>query len=170
MTDRETEITDDIERVGTELGKGDKAPTFREYMREGKFSRYEIEGAFGSYNNAVEAAGLIPNDNIKPPRSVLVELYYDDLLDTPEIADKYGVETPTVAGWLTSYDIPKIRSTGVRKVLLEGAVKIGTVTNINRETRRRYGIVEEGGAYVYNPAFAHKTVDVGAIRGNSNQE
>lgn len=57
MKERAHEIVADIKRVASELGQ---TPTREEYLKVGKFTKWQIDCAIGTYRVAVQAAGLMP--------------------------------------------------------------------------------------------------------------
>lgn len=145
-------IIKDIKRVAEELGR---APSSREYNKHGKYGESTIREKhhFGTWNDALRACGLEIVEPIqKPPREELVRKYYQGSLIS-EIADEYDVARTTVDNWMEFYDIPILsKSPGVRKAMYDGEAPVEDY-NMSSDTRRKYGILKEDDAYVFEPEY-----------------
>lgn len=86
------QIIGDIKSVASELGR---TPSYREYNDFGNYSTKTAENRFGSWNEAVEAAGLEPNKSEPPSRKIEDDQLLDDIqrvieiLGYPPLAKKY---------------------------------------------------------------------------------
>lgn len=58
------DLIQDLKRVASELNR---VPSRDEYLEHGRFSKYALVGAFGSFTQALSAAGLQPNKQTQDP-------------------------------------------------------------------------------------------------------
>jgi hypothetical protein len=85
-------LISDLQRVADQLGK---TPTTSEYQKHGNHSRNTVVSRFGSYNDAVSAAGLEPNQQVADPSDSKSKISRDQLInDLRRVAEVVG-DTPT---------------------------------------------------------------------------
>jgi hypothetical protein len=58
MDDRKREVIDELQRVARLLNS--KSLTMQQFAKNGKLSLSKVKNRFGSWNKAIEAAGLTP--------------------------------------------------------------------------------------------------------------
>lgn len=75
------ELLNDLERVSESL---DKTPTMEEYNNHGEFNKTTLAERFEGWNNAVEAAGLEPNNKFGPYTAE------EAVEDIQKVADELG--------------------------------------------------------------------------------
>ena len=88
------QILKEIQRVATHLGKN--SLSIAEFTKHGKLSAATVSNHFGSWNDAVQAAGLVPIDPIEIARSTPSISEEELLLDLIRLHNETG-KTPTKA-------------------------------------------------------------------------
>lgn len=127
----------------------------REYDRRGRFSSNTAQRLFGTWNNAVEAAGLEPHTS---PDEVLDELdpkllrwlYYGKGMTIQDVADEVGYSKQAVLEAMDAAGVQTFKSLKARQVMYFGSVPVDAM-EIDKSTRRLYGIVICDGEYVWDP-------------------
>lgn len=149
----EEKLIEDMQRVAEELGK---SPSAAEYSEYGEYSHDTVQNRFGRWNSGLREAGLSVNEKSCRDRASgdrLLELYYEKTKTQREIAEELGYDVMSISNWMGEYNIPIVRSKGVRKVICHGKISREEVPHIENQIRRKYGIVIEDGFCVLKKDF-----------------